>query len=65
MLEQFTDVGIDLKAAMEEMWARFRQRRARQPNTFRACLTPNLQRIGLITERTAPQYREFGMEIEV
>ena len=67
MFELFTDAGIDLEAALREMREKFADRatRARRPNTFRDYVVPNLQRIGLITERTAPQYRELGLEIEV
>jgi hypothetical protein len=67
MFEIFTDLGIDMEAAIREMREKFQdpERRARQPNTFREFVAPNLQRIGLITERTADQYREFGLEIEV
>jgi len=67
MFELFKDVGIDLEAAMQEMRTKFAdpKARAQRPNQFRDYLAPNLQRIGLITERTAPQYRAYGIEIEV
>ena len=69
MFEIFADLGIDMEAAVGEMQEKFRdpERRARmrQPNTFQDFLAPNLQRIGLITERTVDQYREFGLELEV
>jgi hypothetical protein len=67
MFEIFSDLGIDMEAAVREMREKFQdpERRARQPNAFREFLAPNLQRIGLITERTVDQYREFGLELEV
>ena len=36
---------------------------ARQPDPFRDNVLPQLQRIQLITERTAPKYRELGFEV--
>ena len=63
----YADLGIDVNAAGEEMRARFSDPkfRARQPNLFRDYVLPSLQRIDLITERTAPKYRELGFELEV
>ncbi len=69
MFEIFTDLGIEMEAAVREMQEKFkdpeRRARMRQPNTFQDYLAPNLQRIGLITERTVDQYRAFGLELEV
>ncbi|MFQ5744314.1 MAG: ferritin-like domain-containing protein [Acidobacteriota bacterium] len=67
MFEIFSDVGIDIEDLRREMQEKFADPAARppQPSTFRDFLAPNLQRIGLITERTVDQYRELGLEIEV
>ena len=32
-----------------------------QPNPFRDYAYPQLERIGLLTERTLPKYREVGL----
>jgi hypothetical protein len=36
---------------------------AKQPDPFRDHVVPQLQRIGLITERTAPKYRELHFSL--
>jgi len=63
--ELYAGLGIDTKAAMEELRERFRdpKRRANRPNAFRQYVIPQLQRIDLITERTAPNYRKLGFEL--
>ncbi len=37
--------------------------RAAMPNPFRDYVMPQLTRLGIITERTAPKYRELGFEV--
>ncbi len=61
----FADVGIDVEEAVREMREKLSdpEFRARRPNVFRDYVVPQLQRIDLITERTAPAYRELGFEV--
>ncbi len=63
----YEGLGIDLEAAREEMQAKVRDPDfgRRQPNTFQEYVIPQLERLGLITERTAPKYREMGLEVNV
>ena len=63
----YEGLGIDLGAAREEMQAKMQdpEFRRRQPNTFQEYVIPQLERLGLITERTAPKYREMGLEVSV
>ena len=35
----------------------------KQPDAFRDYVMPQLTRLGIITERTAPKYRELGFEV--
>ena len=37
--------------------------RAGQPNAFRDYVIPQLERLGIISERTAPKYRELGFDV--
>jgi hypothetical protein len=59
----FREVGIDTVAAAREMEEKFLDPafRARQPNPFRDYVAPQLKRVGLITDRTAPAYREMEL----
>jgi len=59
----FGEVGIDMDVAMQELQEKFTDPEfvARQPNPFKEYVVPQLDRLGLITERTAPQYREMGL----
>ena len=61
----FEGVGIDGEAAVREIREKLKdpEFRAGRPSPFRDHVVPQLQRIGLITERTAPQYRELGFEV--
>jgi hypothetical protein len=63
--ELFGDLGIDAEAAAKELREKFgsREFRASRPNAFRDYVVPQLTRIDLITERTAPRYRELGFEL--
>ncbi len=59
------EVGVDMSKAIEELTEKFQDPEfiARQPDPFRDNVLPQLQRIGLITERTAPKYRELGFDV--
>ncbi len=59
----FDGLGIDPKKAADEMASRFRDPEfvKAQPNPFRDYAYPQLERVGLITERTASKYREAGL----
>ena len=61
----FEGVGIDGEAAVREIREKLKdpEFRAGRPSPFRDHVVPQLQRIDLITERTAPQYRELGFEV--
>ena len=61
----FVDAGVDIEAATAEMKEKFSdpEFRERQPNAFRDYVMPQLTRLGIITERTAPGYRELGFEV--
>ncbi|MCP5057013.1 MAG: ferritin-like domain-containing protein [bacterium] len=61
----FGDLGIDPEAAMKEIREKFSEPgfRASRPDAFRDYVIPQLTRIDLITDRTAPQYRELGFEV--
>ncbi len=64
LLEMLGEVGADVNVAMEEMQGKLRDPEVRraQPNPFRDYVVPQLHRVGIITERTASQYREMGLE---
>jgi hypothetical protein len=59
----YTELGIDPKRAADEIASRFRDPEVvkAQPNPFRDYAYPQLERVGLITERTASKYREAGL----
>ncbi|MBM4337037.1 MAG: diiron oxygenase [Deltaproteobacteria bacterium] len=59
----FGEVGIDQEVALRELTEKFSDPafRAKQPNPFREYVVPQLKRLGLITERTAPKYQEMGL----
>jgi hypothetical protein len=61
--EIYTDLGIDPKKAADEVASRFRDPEfvKAQPNPFRDYAYPQLERIGLLTERTLSKYREAGL----
>jgi hypothetical protein len=63
MAEIFDGLGIDPKKAADEMASRFKDPEyvKAQPNPFRDYAYPQLQRIGLITERTSSKYIEAGL----
>jgi hypothetical protein len=57
------EVGIDREAALAEMRQKLSDPafRASQPNAFRDYVMPQLLKLGIISERTAPKYRELGL----
>ena len=59
----FDDLGIDPKRAADEMASRMSDPEfvKAQPNPFRDYAYPQLERIGLLTERTLSKYREAGL----
>ena len=61
----FADLDIDMAAAVSEVQEKMAdpEFRARRPNAFRDYVIPQLLRIGIISDRTAPQYREMGFEV--
>ena len=65
LFEILGELGVDTDAALQEMREKFSDPKqfASRPNPVRDYVIPNLQRIGLITERTASNYRELGLEI--
>ena len=63
----FSDLGIDPEAAREEIRTKLAdpEFRAGRPDAFRDYVVPQLERLGIISERTAPKYRELGFEVSV
>jgi len=61
----YADLGIDADAAFREVREKLAdpEFRAGRPSPFRDHVVPQLERIGLITERTAPQYRALGFDV--
>jgi hypothetical protein len=59
----YEGLGIDMKKAQSEMLSRAMdpEYAKAQPNPFRDYAYPQLERIGLLTERTLPKYREVGL----
>jgi hypothetical protein len=59
------ETGVDPQVAIEEMIAKFADPAfvAAQPDPIRDHVIPQLQRIGLISDRTAPRYRELGFAV--
>ncbi len=63
LFEIFREVGIDMEVAMAELQEKFADPEfvAGQPNPFKDYVMPQLDRLGLITERTASGYRDMGL----
>ena len=60
----YTEMGIDFDEAMKEIRAKASDPNIGEgPNTFRDYVVPQLQRVGLINERTIPGYRELGFDV--
>jgi hypothetical protein len=62
-LNVLAEVGIDPNVAVAELQQKFSDPvfRASQPSPFRDYVMPQLLKLGLITERTEPKYRELGL----
>jgi hypothetical protein len=65
LLQILDEIGVDTAAAVTEMQEKFSDPKtlASRPNPVRDYVVPNLRRIGLVTDRTASNYRELGMEV--
>lgn len=65
MAEVYQGLGIDMKKATDEMLSRMSDPEyvKAQPNPFRDYAFPQLDRIGLITERTLSKYRDAGLAV--
>ena len=63
MVQIYQELGIDPKKAEREVLARMSDPAAikAQPNPFRDYAYPQLERVGLITDRTRSKYREVGL----
>jgi hypothetical protein len=61
----FEDAGIDFAEGLPEFTEKMQDKEfiASQPDPIRDHVIPQLKRIDLITERTAPKYRELGYEL--
>jgi hypothetical protein len=59
----YEGLGIDMDKANDEMVSRFRDPEfvKAQPNPFRDYAYPQLERVGLLTERTLSKYRDAGL----
>ena len=64
-MQIFEGTGADATAGLAEMTEKFQDAEfvASQPDPIRDHILPQLQRIGLITDRTAGKYRELGFEL--
>tara|TARA_B100000315_G_C14004819_1_gene331844 strand:- start:198 stop:497 length:300 start_codon:yes stop_codon:yes gene_type:complete len=61
----YREMGIDFDAAMEEIREKDAdpEFHASSPNMLTGYVVPQMQRVGLVTDRLAPQYRELGFEV--
>lgn len=61
----FQEVGLDLADVGAEMAVKMSDPDflSKQPDAFRDYVMPQLTRLGIITERTAPGYRELGFSV--
>jgi len=61
----FQEVGLNLADVVAELGQKIAdpEFRARQPDAFRDYVMPQLTRLGIITERTAPKYRALGFAV--
>ncbi len=64
-IDVFSEVGLDQAVIRAEMQTKLvdPEFRARQPDAFRDYVMPQLARVGIISDRTAPKYRELGFEL--
>jgi hypothetical protein len=63
--ETMREVGVDPGVAIGELLQKIRDPKftAAQPDAFRDYVMPQLTRLGIITDRTAPKYRELGFAV--
>jgi hypothetical protein len=63
--ETMREVGIEPGVAVAELLQKLRDPAftAAQPDAFRDYVMPQLTRLGIITDRTAPKYRELGFAV--
>ena len=61
----FGEVGLDVGKVAAEMMEKIKdpEFQAKQPDAFRDYVMPQLTRLGIITDRTAPKYREIGFAV--
>ncbi|MCP5066623.1 MAG: ferritin-like domain-containing protein, partial [bacterium] len=60
----YSEVGIDYEEAMKEIRAKANDPGiGGGPSTFSDYVVPQLQRVGLVNERTIPGYRELGFDV--
>jgi len=61
----YTEVGIDYDEAMKEIGAKANDPEFANsgPRMFDDHVVPQLQRVGLVTDRVAPGYRELGFDV--
>ena len=61
----FQEVGIEPGEVVAELQQKMSDPEflARQPDAFRDYVMPQLVRLGIITDRTAPKYRELGFAV--
>ncbi|MCP4005046.1 MAG: ferritin-like domain-containing protein [bacterium] len=61
----YTEVGIDYDAAMQEIGEKANDPEFANtgPRMFDDHVVPQLQRVGLVTDRVAPGYRELGFDV--
>ena len=64
-IDLFQEVGLDLGEVAAEMQKKMAdpEFRDKQPDAFRDYVMPQLVRLGIISDRTAPRYRELGFEV--
>jgi hypothetical protein len=61
----FAEVGLNLADVAAELMVKIQDPEflAKQPDAFRDYVMPQLARVGIISERTAPKYRELGFDV--
>ncbi|MCP4007694.1 MAG: ferritin-like domain-containing protein [bacterium] len=64
-IDLFQEVGLDVGEVVTELTGKMADPEfvAKQPDAFRDYVMPQLNRLGIITDRTAPKYRELGFEV--
>ena len=64
-IELFQEVGLNVAEVAAELMEKIRDPEflAKQPDAFRDYVMPQLTRLGIVSERTAPKYRALGFEV--